>query len=363
MRAYIISGEASGDLHGSKLAEALSERCPGMKIRGWGGDKMAAAGVTVVQHYRTLAFMGFVEVVRNLPKILRNLRLCKTDILAFQPDVVVLLDYPGFNMRIARWAHGRGIRVVYYITPQVWAWHTARVNTLRRYTDLLLVILPFEASFFSRHGAEAIFVGHPLLDSLQVSRVLEADHSKVIALLPGSRRQEVLRMLPIMLEVAVLMPEYQFIVGGTSNLGRAFYEKLMVAYPKVSLVIEDTYPLLANASLALVKSGTSTLEAALIGAPQVVCYSGSPVSYAIARRVIQVPYISLVNLILDRPLVKEMIQEAFRPEGLVEALKQADANREQIKKGYAMLRQTLGGPGASDRAAAEIIKLHEKNFK
>lgn len=357
----MIAGEASGDLHGSNLIRALVRLHPQAQFRIWGGDRMAEAGGELVKHYRDLAFMGFVEVARNLRTILRNLDFCKQDILAFNPDAIVLIDYPGFNLRIAKWARTKGIKVIYYISPQIWAWHSSRVKAIQRDVDKMLVILPFEQQFFKKHGVEVDFVGHPLLDALASSE--EEFHSQqsskpIIALLPGSRKQEVRRILPQMLSTTSDFPGYQFIIAGSTSLPESVYSVLLSDFPEVQLIFGKTYSLLRSAQAALVKSGTSTLETALLNVPQVVCYAGNPVSYQIAKRLVEVPYISLVNLILDRPLVKELIQHDLNRLQIRKALSEVldPIHAARIREGYAELRRTLGEGGASERAAEIIIR-------
>ncbi|MCS7036555.1 MAG: lipid-A-disaccharide synthase [Saprospiraceae bacterium] len=356
-RLYLIAGEASGDLHGSNLIRALRALQPDLDCRAWGGDRMAAAGATVVKHYRDLAFMGFWEVAQNLRTIWRNLQFCRRDIETFQPDAVVLIDYPGFNLRIARWAKKRGLRVIYYISPQLWAWHASRVRAIRRDVDQMLVILPFETEFYRQHGIEAIWVGHPLLDA--IPEAAPPHQSGIVALLPGSRQQEVRRILPVMLSVTPFFPAYRFVVAAAASLPEALFREYLSGYPHVELVFGDTYRVLQNAQAALVKSGTSTLETALLGVPQVVCYAGSAVSYAIARRVVRVPYISLVNLVLERPLVRELIQHDLNALLLRQALEEVlDPDKSNvIREGYRELRSRLGGPGASERAARCILEF------
>lgn len=366
MKLYLIAGEASGDLHGSNLIKALRQQRPDLHCRIWGGDLMQAAGGDLVKHYRDLAFMGFVEVLKNLCTILGNLAFCKRDILEYQPDALVLIDYPGFNLRIARWAKQQGIRVVYYISPQIWAWHQSRVHAIRRDVDQMLVILPFEQDFFKKHGMEVKFVGHPLLDAVkggggsaesETPSALRSPPSSLIALLPGSRRQEVQRILPVMLSVVPFFPEYRFVVAGASSLPADFYQPFLGKYPDVEWVQGATYELLRQAQAALVKSGTSTLETALFGVPQVVCYAGNPVSYAIAKRVVKVRYISLVNLILDRPLVQELIQDELNTNNLRAALTEvlSPPGSEILRAGYKELCHRLGNGGASERAASAIL--------
>lgn len=360
MKLYIIAGEASGDLHGSNLIRALKRLHPNLECRVWGGDLMQAAGGQLVKHYRDLAFMGFLEVARNLPTILRNFRFCKKDILEYRPDALVLIDYPGFNLRMAKWAKKQGIRVIYYISPQLWAWHTSRVHTIKRYVDKMLVILPFEVDFYKKYGMTVEYVGHPLLDVIPAGTVpdrSENNGKKIIALLPGSRKQEVGRILPVMLSVVDRFPDFEFVIAGAAALPDEFYRPFLSGHPTLRLVRGDTYNLLRSATAALVKSGTSTLETALIGTPQVVCYAGSPLSFAIAKRVVRVPYISLVNLILDRPLVRELIQDELHAEALKNALSEIlrPENAKALQAGYAELRHKLGDGGASERAAFLVM--------
>lgn len=364
MRLYLIAGEASGDLHGSNLLKALYAQKPDLSCRAWGGDMMQNAGATIAKHYRELAFMGFVEVAKNLRTILRNIAFCKRDILDFQPDALVLIDYPGFNLRIARWAKSQDIPVVYYISPQLWAWHASRAHAIRRDVDKLLVILPFEQDFFRKYGIEAEFVGHPLLDEIGISgncgigNPVPLPNIPTIALLPGSRKQELNRILPRMLEVTGDFPDYQFIIAGASSLPEEYYQKFLAKYPNVRLVRGQTYEVLRHSKAALVKSGTSTLETALLDIPQVVCYAGNWLSYHIAKHLIKVKYISLVNLIMDRPLVRELIQDELNKKNLKVALSGilSQEKSAELRAGYAELRERLGGGGASERAAAAILK-------
>ena len=358
MKLYIIAGEASGDLHGSNLIKALKSQHSDLQCRVWGGDLMQSAGGDLVKHYRDLAFMGFLEVAKNLRTILRNIAFCKKDILDFQPDALVLIDYPGFNLRIAKWAKQQGLKVIYYISPQIWAWHTSRVHDIRRDVDKMLVILPFEVDFYKKYGIEVAFVGHPLLDAVGTNNEQQTTNN-VVALLPGSRRQEVQRILPRMLEVTGDFPDYEFVVAGATSLPTEFYQPFLEKYPNVNLLRGQTYDLFRRANAALVKSGTSTLEAALFNVPQVVCYAGSPISYLIARRLVKVQYISLVNLIMDRLLVRELIQDELNSANLKTALTEI-LNPEKasaLQAGYAELRQKLGDGGASNRAAQAILEF------
>jgi lipid-A-disaccharide synthase len=369
MKYYLIAGEASGDLHGSNLMKALKIEDPAADFRIWGGDLMQEAGGELRKHYRELAFMGFVEVLKNLRTIVRNLRFCEQDILAYQPDALILIDYPGFNLRIAKWAKEQGIKVLYYISPQIWAWHTSRVHQIKANVDRMYVILPFEKDFYAKYNCEVDFVGHPLLDVVKGYAAAPDFRSKnglteapIIALLPGSRKQEIIRMLSVMLEMAPLFPQYQFVIAGAPSMPAAFYEQILAEKQRpqnVKLVQKQTYDLLSQAEAALVTSGTATLETALFQVPEVVCYRGNNLSYQIAKRLISVKYISLVNLIVDKPLVKELIQNDFNSKVLHTELEKIlqPATRQEIKVGYADLQLLMGDAGASRRAAR---LMHEK---
>jgi lipid-A-disaccharide synthase len=369
MKYYFIAGEASGDLHASNLIKALRLEDPAAEIRAWGGDLMEAAGATVVKHYRDLAFMGFVEVVSNIRTILGNFRACKEDIMRFQPDALVLVDYPGFNLRMAKWAKAEGLKVFYYISPQLWAWHSSRVHGIKANIDRMFVILPFEKDFYTGYDYEVDFVGHPLLDvvddydaQIDIRGELGIADQPIIALLPGSRRQEISRMLPTMLSVAADYPDHQFVIAGAPSIPTEFYEEYLRQAPEhVRLISGYTYALLDQAYAALVTSGTATLETGLFAVPQIVCYRGSQLSYLIARRLVNVKYISLVNLILDRPLVRELIQQEFTTEHLKEAFQELldPAKREAMQAGYGELRRALGNAGAARRTAELIV--HELN--
>ncbi len=368
---YIIAGEASGDLHGGNLIHAIKQQDTTADIRCWGGDKMQEAGGVLVKHYRDLAFMGFIEVVKNLGTILQNLKFCKQDIQAFKPDVLVLIDYPGFNLRIAKWARERGIKVVYYISPQVWAWKENRVKMMKQCIDEMIVILPFEEAYFEdKWNWKVSYVGHPLIEEIARKRALGSDlvikdatgnenTKPVIALLPGSRKQEIEKKLPVMLEVSRAFPGYQFVVAQAPSLDSEFYHTFTRQYPNVSIVNNRTYDLLMQSRAALVTSGTATLETALFGVPEVVCYKGSEISYQIAKRVISIKYISLVNLIMDQEVVKELIQKEMNVANLTAELNKLlnDTNRQQqIQDSYTKLHKILGAGGhASAKAAAIII--------
>jgi lipid-A-disaccharide synthase len=365
MKYYIIAGEASGDLHGANLIKSLKKQDSEAVIYAWGGDMMATEGAVLRKHYRDLAFMGFLEVVKNLRIILRNLAFCKKDILDFQPDVVIFVDYPGFNLRIAKWAKTQNLKTFYYISPQIWAWHTSRVHGIKKTVDKMFCILPFEKDFYQQYDYAVDFVGHPLLDVVAEAKKQPLDDFRqqhglderpIIALLPGSRRQEVEKMLSIMMTVQPHFRDYQFVVAAASALPLSFYDNLLKNTEGGKIVQNQTYPLLQIATAALVKSGTSTLETALFGVPEVVCYKGSKLSYAIAKRVIKVKYISLVNLISDREIVKELIQDDLTTENLVRELQNALDNQDVIKKQYDILRGLLGNAGASDKAAELMFK-------
>jgi lipid-A-disaccharide synthase len=372
MKYYIIAGEASGDLHGSNLMKGLKATDPDAEFRCWGGDLMEAQEGTLVKHYRELAFMGFWEVLLNLRTILSNIRFCKKDILAFQPDVLILIDYPGFNLRIAKWARQQGLKVYYYISPQIWAWHSSRVHGIKASVDRMFVILPFEQEFYAGYGYEVDFVGHPLMDVIgqfdapaDFRQRCQLDERPIIALLPGSRKQEIERLLNVMLEVVPHFPSHQFVIAGAPSQTGEFYQQVLNEHPlpdeyqqQVHLVDNQTYALLQEAEAALVTSGTATLETALFGVPEVVCYKGSQFSYLIARRLVNVPYISLVNLIMEREIVKELIQDDCRPEKLRTELQRilAPEHRRQLQSDYQELRRKVGQPGASRRAAQKMVQ-------
>ncbi len=366
MKYYIISGEASGDLHGSNLIKALHAKDTSAFIRCWGGDKMQAAGATLVKHYRELAFMGFVEVLKNIGTILKNLAFCKKDILAFNPDVVVLIDYPGFNLRITKWAKMNNIKVIYYISPQVWAWKENRVKMMKQCIDKMLVILPFEKEYYkNKWNWEVEYVGHPLVKEIEAYKekstnkeAQEIGSKPIIALLPGSRKQEILKKLPVMLEVSKSFPGFKFIIAKAPGLEDDFYQSLIRDYQNVTSVSNETYALLQHSTAALVTSGTATLETALFGVPEVVCYKGNAISYQIAKRLINIKYISLVNLIMDKEVVKELIQHEMNTKKVIEELKKilpGSPHRERILTDYNKLKGLLRAGGDASAKAAEII--------
>jgi lipid-A-disaccharide synthase len=383
MKYYIIAGEASGDLHGSNLIRELKKKDVSAQIRCWGGDKMEAAGATVVKHYKELAFMGFWEVIKNLRTILKNIKVCKEDILQYQPTALILIDYPGFNLRIAKWAKEQGITVIYYISPQVWAWKENRVKLIKNCVDKMLVILPFEKAFYEKWNYEVEYVGHPLVEVVEEFgiRNLESGSNttetllpysqslipnpQIIALLPGSRQQEILKKLPIMLEVAKYFPGYQFVVAKAPGLDESFYSGLLAPYKNVSSVINKTYELLVQSKAALVTSGTATLETALFAVPEVICYKGSAFSYQIARRLVKIKFIGLVNLIMDKEVVKELIQDDLTIEKLkheLNLLLTDKAKQKQIKDDYASLKSLLSKGGHASANAAESIYSYLVNL-
>lgn len=365
MKYYLIVGEASGDLHGANLIRALQQIDPKAEFRFWGGDRMEAVGGKLIKHYRDLAFMGFWEVVTNLKTILRNIDFCKRDITQFQPDALIFIDYPGFNMRIAKWAKEQGIPTHYYISPQIWAWKENRIKAIKRDVDAMYVILPFEKDFYEgKHQYPVHFVGHPLLDAIAARREVSQqvfvqenglDERPIIALLPGSRKQEIAKMLSVMLSVVGSYHEFQFVIAGAPSLGYDFY-KQFIKEENVHFVSGKTYDLLSHAHAALVTSGTATLETALFRVPEVVCYRGNWISYQIAKRVISLKYISLVNLIMDAPVVTELIQGALNTRNLKAELDKLldPAYRERLLKDYQVLREKLGNEGASQRTAQAI---------
>ncbi len=371
MKYYIIAGEASGDLHGSNLIKELQQLDNDANIRCWGGDLMQSTGATLVKHYRDLAFMGFMEVVMNLKTILSNLKFCKEDIVKFNPDVLILIDYPGFNLRIAEWlksVNGQRLAVncktVFYISPQVWAWKESRVPKMKKYIDKMIVILPFEKDYYKNKWQWKIdYVGHPLvqvIDEFKNSQHSTANgqQSNLIALLPGSRKQEISKKLPIMLEVSKAFPQYQFVLAKAPSVNDEFYAGFMQRYTNVSSVSNKTYELLSKSAAALVTSGTATLETALFGVPEVVCYKGGNISYQIAKRLIKIKYIALVNLIMDKPVVKELIQNDLTVENLNHELSELLFNKtkqQQLKNDYEELRNILSAGGNASANAAKII--------
>lgn len=368
MKYYIIAGEASGDLHAANLMKALKQVDPEAEFRFWGGDLMQAQGGTMVKHYRDLAFMGFAEVIMNLRTILTNISFCKKDITEYQPDALIFIDYPGFNLRIAKWARKEGFKTHFYISPQIWAWKENRIKDIQRDIDHMYVILPFEKEFYEqKHNFKVHFVGHPLIDAIANRPAIDADafvkehqldDRPVIALLPGSRKQEISKMLEIMLSITKDFAEYQFIIAGAPSQDPEFYRPF-IKKKNVHLVMNKTYDVLSLSTAALVTSGTATLETALFKVPEVVCYKGNRISYEIAKRIIKLDYISLVNLIMDREVVKELIQADFNRKSLKRELKKIleEEHRKKLFSDYYELESKLGGTGASEKTARLIYEV------
>jgi len=375
MKYYIIAGEASGDLHASNLMKAIFKKDKNANIRFWGGDLMKKTGGTIVKHYKDLAFMGFLEVLLNLGTILKNIKFCKQDILAFKPDVLILVDYPGFNMRIAEFAKKNNIKVHYYISPQIWAWKESRIKKIKRDIDEMYVILPFEKDFYEKkHHFPVHFVGHPLLDAISDRKQIdESDFRKehhlnenpIIALLPGSRKQEIKKMLSVMLKMIDKFPAYQFVIAGAPSQEYNFYKQYISHFHlkeaskrNLKFISNKTYDLLSVSYAALVTSGTATLETALFKIPEIICYKGSWISYQIGKKLVDLKFISLVNLIMDKEVVKELIQQDFNEKNLARELQNIlDINtREKLFLNYYDLEQKLGGKGASDKTAEFILE-------
>ncbi len=368
MKYYIIAGEASGDLHGSNLIKALKNKDSNAEVRCWGGDLMQAAGGTLVKHYKEMAFMGFIEVIMNLSAIFKNIKFCKNDIASYDPDVIIFIDYSGFNLRIAEWAKQQNFKTNYYISPQIWASREGRISKIKRDIDAMYVILPFEKEFYEKkHGFPVNFVGHPLIDAIANHYKTDEntfrlennlDNGKpIIALLPGSRKQEVQKMLQLMLSITNDFPDYNFVVGGAPSLEDEFYKPFLVN-ANVGFVPNKTYDLLNISQAALVTSGTATLETALFKVPQVVCYKANWLSYQIAKRIITLKYISLVNLIMDKEVVKELIQDDLSAKNLKKELTKIldGKGRDNQLNAYDLLEQKLGGKGASEKAANLIVE-------
>lgn len=366
MKYYIIAGEASGDLHGANLIKALKQEDTNADIRCWGGDLMQNAGGMLVKHYRDLAFMGFVEVLMNLRAILNNIKFCKQDIEKFNPDVIIFIDYPGFNMRIAKWAKQKGIPTHYYISPQIWAWKENRIKDIKRDVDKMYVILPFEKDFYEKkHNFPVEFVGHPLIDAIHNRTTISREdfikennleNKPIIALLPGSRKQEISKMLEIMLSVTKDFSDYQFVIAGAPSQEYDFY-KTFLKDENVHFVSNKTYDLLSHSEVALVTSGTATLETALFKVPEVVCYKGNRISYEIAKRIITLKYISLVNLIMDKEVVTELIQNELNTKNLKTEIQKLinPEYRKNLLQEYDLLEEKLGGTGASEKTAKLIV--------
>ena len=364
MKYYLIAGEASGDLHGASLMKEIKKRDSEAMFRFWGGDLMVEQGGIPVKHIRDLAFMGFIEVLLNIRTIIKNIALCKKDIKSFQPDMMIFIDYPGFNLQISKFTHQLGIKNYYYISPQLWAWKSSRIKTIKKTIDHMFVILPFEEEFYAQHGYVVSFVGHPLIDAIQ-SKTFDTQskfyqkyglsNQPIIALLPGSRKQEINTMLRMMLSVVDFFPDFQFVIAGAPSQSKEFYKTPINNRP-ISLVMNNTYNLLKYSYAALVTSGTATLETALFDIPQVVCYKGNWLSYAIGKQIVRVDYISLVNLILKKRVVAELIQGELNTKNLKKELSNIllKKNRDKVKKEYARLRDHLG-KHASSQVAEYIL--------
>jgi len=374
MRYYIIAGEASGDLHGSNLMKELKKRDQNTEFRFWGGDLMLEQADNIVRHYRELAFMGLVEVLQNLGKIIRNIRFCKNDINSFKPDAVILIDYPGFNLKIARFAKQQGFRVFYYISPKVWAWNRSRVKTIKTCVDKMFVIFPFEIDFYKKYNFEVDYVGNPILDSIDnktkslvSKREFITNNSlndkPIIALLPGSRKQEINKIIPVMLEIVGQYPEHQFVIAATLAIPADYYRSLVPDDSGINIVYDQTYTLLKYSFVAVVTSGTATLEAALLNVPEVVGYIANKVSYLVGKRFVRIPYISLVNLIMGKEIVRELIQDEMTGKTVKKELDRLIFNteyRESMLKDFSDLKKTIGKPGASKRVAELILKEMDK---
>ena len=371
MKYFIIAGEASGDLHGSNLMLALKQQDKNASFAFWGGDNMQNVDTNLKKHINELAFMGFVEVLANIRTILQNIKLCKRQIMEFKPDVVILIDYPGFNLRIAEFSKKQNIQVHYYISPQIWAWKQNRVHKIKKVVDRMYTILPFEKDFYKKFNVDVQYVGHPLVDAIQAFQLTALSESSfrekhqlnnkpILAVLPGSRNQEIKTKLPIMLNAARAFEHYQVVIAGAPNKNQAFYRSI-VKETEIKVIENDTYNILNSSTLAMVTSGTATLETALFNVPQVVCYKASAISYQIAKRLVKVKYISLVNLIMDKPVLTELIQNDLTSENIVKELQKFEISDKSIKADYSKLQVILGGGGASNKVATLIYSDIEKN--
>jgi lipid-A-disaccharide synthase len=368
MKYFILSGEPSGDLHGSNLVRSLLKEDPDAEIACWGGELMEQAGARLLKHYRELAFMGVWEVVVNMKTVLGNFKTCREQISGFKPDVVILIDYPGFNLRMAKYVKKQGIKVYYYISPKFWAWNESRVNRVKRSVDRMYIIFPFEVDFYSKHGYDAHYIGNPLVDEIESRKAampgrkelltsLGLGEKPVLALLSGSRKQEVVSILPRMVKVIKDYPEYDFVVTAVAHIPEKIYKDIIGDLP-VKIVTGRTYEVLSIAEVALVTSGTATLETALFNVPQVVCYCTSALTYHLSKMVIKVRYISLVNLIMDREIIVELIQEDLNMDRLRNELSyilKGGSKRVKMLEDYSVLHTVLGGPGASSRLAGDIV--------
>lgn len=373
MKYYLIAGEASGDLHGSNLIKGLKKSDSQAEFRFWGGDKMVeqTSPKALAHHYKSASFFGLTEVLMNLRTILSQLKECRLDVLGYNPDVLILIDYPGFNFKMAKFAHSVGITTFYYISPKVWAWKESRVKLIRKYVDKLFIIFPFEIDYFAKRSIEAIYEGNPLVDAVEQQRnclpsreLFIAKNSldpnrEIVALLAGSRSTEIRYNLPFMVELARMFPDYQFVVGGVSWLERKLYDSILEG-SDVRYVKDKTYALLSSAVAAVVTSGTATLETALIGTPEVVCYRSNKVSVYIGKLLVKIKFVSLVNLIMDREVVRELIQGDMTMENAANELRAilpSGKKRQQMLADFESLRKKVGGDGASDRFAQRMVNI------
>ena len=365
-RIFIIAGEPSGDLHASNLVKCIKKENSSVDFRGWGGDFMELEGVKIKNHLKNLSFMGFLEVLLNLRQITLNFRICKKQLLAYQPDLIIMVDYPGFNLRMSKWAKNNGFRVVYYISPQIWAWKASRIKTIKANIDRMYCILPFEKDFYSKHGFDVHYMGHPLMDQItsfrNKPRALKFKKEKsILAILPGSRGQEIKRKLDIMLKAAVKYNEMDIYVAAAPNLDVHFFKPYQEHFPQVKFAFGQTYELLQESDIAIVTSGTATLETALFRVPQVVCYRSSFISYSIARLLVDIKFISLVNLIMNREIVKELIQNNCSVEniqGEIDLILQQRDYREKMISEYDELIAKIGEQGCSEKIAQDLIKQY-----
>lgn len=359
MKYYIIAGEPSGDLHGSKLIKEILSLDDAAKIRFWGGDLMKNAGGDMVMHYKDLAFMGFSEVILNILKIFKNFRICKKDILEFNPDKIILIDYPGFNLRISKWAKKRGFKNYFYISPQIWAWKENRAKILRNYVDELYVVLPFEKDYFlNKHKMNVNFFGHPLMDDFKKNKPKKIQSKQpIISILPGSRKQEISKILGKVLKVCNYFPEYRFIIAGVNHIDKETYEKAVLdSSSKIEVIYNRTYDIISSSELSIVTSGTATLETALLNTPQIVCYITSPLNILLAKLFVKIKFISLVNLICKKEVIKEFIQSQVNENNLKKEINNIIKGKDiEIRKNYKFLRNQIGSDGVSKRVAKHII--------
>jgi lipid-A-disaccharide synthase len=373
MKYYIIAGEASGDLHASNLIKGLVKYDPKAEVRAWGGELLEAAGAQLVKHYKDLAIMGFVEVLAHLNTIRNNFKFAKADILDFQPDVLITVDFPGFNLRMVKWAKLNGIRTFHYISPNLWAWKKNRVYSMRKTIDKLFVILPFEPDFYREYDVNTVYEGHPLLDAVNQFKATDLQHFKqkhslenreIVAILPGSRKQEISRMLPLMIQVAEKHPEYQYLIAGAPGMDVKFYQQFISNHENIHLLHNETYDILHHAVAGMICSGTATLEAALFNVPQVVCYKTNKITFFIARLIVKIRRFSLVNLILARDAVKELIQHEMNDESLSNAFSDicpGGQKHDVVLGDYKELKSKLGSDGVSDRLAKKMIEILHEN--